>query len=387
MQGKSVVSIVRVEDTIGEAVSRAAELIGGLSGKFKAGAKVLIKPNFIREEPSVVGTTTNFEVIKRVVELVREAGGQPVVGEASGNQYDTEAIYKLLGLREALDGVEVRDLDQDEIVGVKIKGATNLKEVGVAHSALDADYIICLPVLKTHMSTGTTLGMKNMMGVLPQREKWKMHMSGLHHALVDLNRLVKPDLVIVDGIVGMEGMGPTIGSPVEMNLILAGEDVVSVDTVGSAVMGFTTDEVEHLRLAGEAGLGINDLKRIEIKGENLETVSRPFKRPFGGKAILVWAQFQYRLGTFLLNHYDYDIRPLLKKFSDLYVARPRMNPERCVGCGRCVEACPRQALEMGQHPRIAYSKCDGCFLCMRTCPQKAYTMSRKPAWWLRLFAG
>ena len=283
MKKGTVVSIVRVEGAIGDAVSKATKLIGGLSERIKPGDKVLIKPNFIREEPSVVGTTTNFEIIKRVVALVREAGGHPVVGEASGNQYDTEEIYELLGLREALDGVEVRDLDRDEIVGVKIKGATNLKEVGVARSALEADYIISLPVLKTHMSTGTTLGMKNMMGVLPQREKWKMHMSGLHYALVDLNRLVKPDLVIVDGIVGMEGMGPTIGSPVEMNLILAGEDVVAVDTVGSAVMGFSADEVKHLQLAGQARLGINELKKINIKGEDLAAVSRRFKRPFVAK--------------------------------------------------------------------------------------------------------
>lgn len=386
MNKRTVVSIVRVQGAIGDAVSRAIELLGGLSGKIKSGAQVLIKPNFIREEPSVVGTTTNFEVIKRVVELVREAGGRPVVGEASGNQYDTEEVYKLLGLRETLDGVEVRDLDQDEIVGVKIRGATNLKEVGVARSALEADYIISIPVLKTHMSTGTTLGMKNMMGVLPQREKWKMHLSGLHHALVDLNRLVKPDLIIVDGIVGMEGMGPTIGSPVEMNLILAGEDVVAVDTVGSAVMGFSTEEVKHLQLAGEARLGVNDLERIEIKGEDLKAVSRPFQRPFGGKAILIWAQFQYRLGTFLLNRYDYDIRPLLKKISDLYVAKPKTNPEKCIGCGQCVEVCPQQALEIQGYPRIVYSKCDRCFLCMRTCPQKAYSMSRKPAWWLQLTA-
>jgi uncharacterized protein (DUF362 family)/ferredoxin len=384
MKKGTVVSIVRVEGAIGDAVSKATELIGGLSERIQPGDKVLIKPNFIREEPSVVGTTTNFEIIKRVVELVREAGGHPVVGEASGNQYDTEEIYELLGLREALDGVEVRDLDRDEIVGVTIQGATNLKEVGVARSALEADYIISLPVLKTHMSTGTTLGMKNMMGVLPQREKWKMHMSGLHYALVDLNRLVKPDLVIVDGIVGMEGMGPTIGSPVEMNLILAGEDVVAVDTVGSAVMGFNADEVKHLQLAGQARLGINELKKINIKGENLAAVSRRFKRPFGGKAILLWAQLQYRLGTFLLSRYDYDIRPFLKKVSDLYVAKPRINPERCVSCGQCVAICPRRALELRDHARIDYAKCDRCFLCMGTCPQKVFTMSRKPAWWLRL---
>ncbi|UCE18342.1 MAG: DUF362 domain-containing protein [Gemmatimonadota bacterium] len=386
MSKKTSVSIVRIEKDINETVRKAVDLVGGLAPRISQGDKVLIKPNFIREEPSHVGTTTNIEVIKATVALVKEAGGVPTVAEASGNQYDTEYIYRTLGLREALGDVTVMDLDQDEIVTIKNDDAIALKEVGVARTVLEADLIIGLPLLKTHMTTSTTIGMKNMMGVLPQREKWKMHMSGLHQALVDLNRIAKPGFVIVDGVVGMEGFGPTIGSPVEMNLILAGEDVVAVDTVGSYVMGFQPQEVKHLELAGEQGLGIHDLNEIEILGEELESVVRAFKRSFGSKVIEVWAANQYRLGTFLLNRFNYDIRGFLKSVSDIYVTKPQLTKNLCDICGLCVETCPTGAVTIDSYPRFDYTRCTKCLRCVQHCPVKALRPSRKPATILKLFS-
>ena len=390
MSKEALVSIVRTDNSVEAAVEEAVNLIGGISSMVSPGDTVLIKPNCIREEPSYMGTTTNIEVIKAAVKLVKQAGAIPIVGEASGNQYDTEAVFENLGMREALEDVKVLDLDKQEIVSVQIEGAKALKEVGVAKVVLEADFIIGLPLLKTHMTTMTTIGMKNMMGVLPQREKWKMHMSGLHQALVDLNRLVKPDLVIVDGITGMEGLGPTIGTPVTMNLILAGNDVVAVDSVGSAVMGFELEEVEHLVLAGNDGLGVNNLQEIEILGEQIADVARPFKKPFnnnplGPKFLFVWAALQYRLGTFLLNRFDYDFRPWLKDVSDIYVAKPRLKKKLCNGCGDCVIVCKTQALKMTKNsPAIDYDSCSNCLRCVRVCPEGALTFSRKPAWLLKM---
>jgi uncharacterized protein (DUF362 family)/ferredoxin len=377
-----------MSDSIEAAVTNAVDLIGGLSSMISEGDTVLIKPNFIREEPSFTGTTTNIEVVKAIVKLVKKASAIPVVGEASGNQYDTEAIFENLGLREALRDVKILDLDRDEIVNVKIEGAEALKEVGVAKTVLEADFVIGVPLLKTHMTTNITIGMKNMMGVLPQREKWKMHMSGLHQALVDLNRLVKPDLVIVDGIVGMEGLGPTIGSPVQMDLILAGNDVVAVDTVGAAVMGFGSEEVEHLILAGRDGLGVNNLDDIEVRGERVKDVTRPFKRPFrsslGPGILFVWGNFQYRFGTFMLSRFGYDIRPLLMILPNIYVAKPKIRKQLCNKCAECVTVCRTKALTMKDYPSIDYSKCSKCLRCVQHCPEDAFSLSRKPAWMLNL---
>jgi uncharacterized protein (DUF362 family)/ferredoxin len=384
MNKRAKVSIVRVHDSIESAVQKAVDLIGGLSSIISEGQVVLIKPNFIREEPSIMGTTTNIEVVKAVIKLVNEAKAFPIVGEASGNQYDTEEIYENLGIRELLGDTNVLDLDRDDIVNVKIDGAKALKEVGIAKTVLDADVIISVPLLKTHMTTNITVGMKNMMGVLPQREKWKMHMSGLHQALVDLNRLAKPNLVIVDGLVGMEGLGPTIGYPVQMNLILAGTDVVAVDTVCGAVMGFKLQEVEHLILAGNDGLGVNNLDEIDIYGEKIESVAKPFRKPFNNslvpKFLFVWAVFQYRFGTFMLNRFDYDIRPLLKIVSNIYVAKPKLNKNLCDKCGECVELCRRRAITMRRFPKINYNKCSKCLFCVQHCPKLAISFSRKPAW-------
>ncbi len=152
MSKQAVVSIVRMNDSIEAAVTKAVDLVGGLSSMVSEGDTVLIKPNFIREEPSFMGTTTNIEVIKATVKLVKAANAIPIVGEASGNQYDTEAVYENLGLRKALEDVKILDLDKDEIVNVKIEGAKALKEVGVAKTVLEADFIISLPLLKTHMT-------------------------------------------------------------------------------------------------------------------------------------------------------------------------------------------------------------------------------------------
>ena len=388
MSDHALVSIVRVNSSIETAVSNAVDLIGGLSSMVSEGDTVLIKPNFIREEPSFTGTTTNIEVVRAVVKLVKEAKAFPVVGEASGNQYDTEAIYENIGLRERLGDVKILDLDRDEIVNVKIEGAKALKEVGIAKTALEADFIISVPLLKTHMTTNTTIGMKNMMGTLPQREKWKMHMSGLHQALVDLNRIVKPDLVVVDGNVGMEGLGPTIGRPVKMDLILAGRDVVAVDTVGSAVMGFKLEEVQHLVLAGKDGLGVNDLDKIEIRGEKIKDVARRFKKPFrnslGPKFLFVWGDIQYKIGTFLLNRFDYDIRPILKSFSNIYVSRPRLNKKLCNKCGECIEVCRTKTLTMKDYPVVDYGKCSKCLRCVDYCPENAFSISRKPGWMINM---
>jgi uncharacterized protein (DUF362 family)/ferredoxin len=388
MSKRSIVSIVRIDDSIDDAVSKAVGLIGGMPSDIGDGKTVLIKPNFIREEPSFMGTTTNIEVVGVVARLVAEAKAVPIIGEASGNQYDTETIFENLGVRETLGDLKVLDLDREEIVNVKIDGAKALKEVGVAKIVLEADYIISVPLLKTHMTTNITIGMKNMMGVLPQREKWKMHMSGLHQALVDLNRLVKPTLVVVDGVVGMEGLGPTIGTPVQMNLILASYDVVAVDTVGAALMGFKLDEVEHLMRAGRDGLGVNDLDEIEIRGESIESVAKTFKKPFrnslGPKFLFAWGNFQYRFGTFMLKRFDYDIRPFLKAVSDIYVAKPKLNKSLCDKCGDCIAVCRTGSISMSSFPMIDYGKCSKCLRCVQSCPQNALSFSRKPGWMLKM---
>jgi uncharacterized protein (DUF362 family) len=130
--------------------------------------------------------------------------------------------------------------------------------------------------MKTHKATKVTLGMKNMFGLLPDKFKAKYHAKGISKVVIDINTVIKPVFTVIDGFVAMEGNGPTDGTTVKMDLILAGKDVVATDATGARVMGFDPHEISHIRGASEKGLG--NIDNIEIMGSKLEDVTRVFKR-------------------------------------------------------------------------------------------------------------
>ncbi|HHF98941.1 MAG TPA: DUF362 domain-containing protein [Candidatus Aerophobetes bacterium] len=143
---------------------------------------------------------------------------------------------------------------------------------------LEADVVINMPVMKTHDVFPATLGIKNMKGIIREEDKKRFHRWGLSQAIVDLNKVALPDLTIIDGTVGMEGLGPTHGEPVNLGVIIVSRDVVAADSVASTVMGIDPMEIEYVKLAEKEGLGCADLSKIEIVGERLESIIRPFKR-------------------------------------------------------------------------------------------------------------
>lgn len=195
---------------------------------------------------------------------------------------DTEEAIKETGysnLRE--EGYEVIDLKRKgiEVVTVPIPMGKSLKEVTLPKVVVDAKAIIDVPKMKTHDQTLVTLCLKNMKGVLPDAFKRKLHTTfGIMQGVADLCTVVKPDLCVVDGILAMEGIGPVLGDPVEMNLIITGYDPVAVDAVTSAVMGFEPMDYGCVYSAAQTGVGIDDLNQIEIVGESISSVERRFKR-------------------------------------------------------------------------------------------------------------
>jgi uncharacterized protein (DUF362 family)/ferredoxin len=383
---KSKVALAICEGNVESTIRQTLTLLGGLPPSMGIDSTVLIKPNFIRAEPASVGTTTSVSVVEAVVNIVKETGARVIVGEASGNQYDTEEVFEFIGLKQKLPGVQIIDLDRTEIVSCRIPRAKSLKEVGISKVALESDFVISLPILKTHNATIMTGALKNMMGTLPQREKWKMHLGGLHQSLADLNRQIKPDLVIMDALTCQEGLGPTMGRPVQMNLILASYDAVAIDAVGTAVMEIDPKEIKHIQLASEAGLGRGDLEEIEILGQTIEQVSRPFKRPFALWFFLLTGLWQYKLGNALLKYFNYDIRNILRKFASFHLPKPQLLKEYCVRDGHCIDICPTGAISMKRFPKINYNLCNGCMRCFNSCENQAYKLSRKPRWIMKLLS-
>ena len=282
----SPAAVAAVRRAVASAISSVCEL-----GKMVAGKSVVLKPNVFAPNPAP--TTTDPRVVVAVGELCREAGaGRVIVAEGrsiSTAKYrkganSTRACFDKVGMTEALEAasIEAVYLEDDEFVEVPLPGAQILKTAHVPRTIMEADVFINLPVMKIHSLTTVTLAIKNLHGIVSDYDKLYQHCYrelALARKLTDLLRIRRVDLNVMDALVAQEADHATEGRPVEMGLILASTDAVALDAVAGAVMGLDQDEVDTTRLAGEAGLGEADLSKIEVVGEQIESVRRPFARP------------------------------------------------------------------------------------------------------------
>ncbi len=279
----SKVSIVKVEgrerEQVAAGVRRAVTLAGGLVDIIRPGSLVIVKPNMIAPPTSAeAGACTSALVCQAVADLVRETGARPVIAESSSRGADTEAAYRIMGYEDLRrQGYEVVDLKQDRAVRLPIAGRI-LQEITTFELVTKADAIISVPVLKTHDQGQITLSLKNLKGLVIDTDKRRIHQLGMFEGAVDLVAYFKPVFAVVDGLIGQEGLGPLMGLPVEMGLLLAGRDLVAVDAVGGCVMGFEAEDVPITKAAAERGLGTLDLAKIEVVGESVDTVRRRFLR-------------------------------------------------------------------------------------------------------------
>jgi uncharacterized protein (DUF362 family) len=163
---------------------------------------------------------------------------------------------------------------EDDKIKINIPNGTALKDITIPRIVKESA-IISAAKMKTHTATKVTLGLKNMFGLLPDKMKFMYHAKGISDVIVDINTVVKPQITIVDGFVAMEGNGPTDGSPVKMDLVVAGRDVVATDATCARIMGLEPHEIKHIRTAHQKGLG--QIDDIEIIGANLQDVKRSFK--------------------------------------------------------------------------------------------------------------
>ena len=290
MAVNEIVSIVRVDKSgIENAVRQAIDLSGGLAEVVKPDSRVLIKPNLVRPEPSGSGLITDCRITEAVAKVVLEQGPKSVIiGEGSGAGYDfdgshsTDEAFRVSGTADVARrlGMEVRNLNRDASMEVKIDNPYVMDRVRVARTALESDVIISIPVLKTHDRTLVTLSLKNMKGVMTGAEKRKSHRLGLDKAIADLNSVVRPSFVVVDGLVGMQGLWDYPQDRFELGLVMAGRDPVVVDTAGTYLMGFDPAQVMHLQYFARRQRTPADLSQIELVGEAIEEHRQSLKSGF-----------------------------------------------------------------------------------------------------------
>ena len=273
---KSTVAIVKGERGH-EPVFKALDLIDyqtALSG-YK---KVLIKVNFITTMTWDSGATTDPIVVEALIQRLKKLPMEIYVVESDATMTNADKAFEATGMAEMCKqyGVECLNLRHvKDKVKLPVPGCETLKSITVPRIVTESA-IISAAKMKTHMATKVTLGMKNMFGLLPDKFKAKYHAKGISKVIVDINTVIKPHLTVIDGFVAMEGKGPTDGSPVKMDLIIAGKDPVATDATCARVMGLDPHEISHIRTAYQKGLG--NIDNIEIVGAKLEDVKKVFKR-------------------------------------------------------------------------------------------------------------
>ena len=239
--------------------------------------KVLVKVNFITDKTWDTGATTDPIVVEAIIKKLEDLPVKVYVVESDATITNADKAFEKTGMKDMCSRNGVEWLNLRHVKGrvkLKVPNGETLQSITVPRLVTESA-VISAAKLKTHLNTTVTLGMKNMFGLLPDKFKGKYHMKGISNVLVDINTVLKPALTVIDGFVGMEGEGPVDGTPVQMNLIIAGKDVVATDATAARVMGFNPYEIKHIRKAYEKGLGSSE---AQIVGEKLETVKRIFKR-------------------------------------------------------------------------------------------------------------
>lgn len=285
----SRVAITRVAagDTEG-AVRDAIRLAGGLEDLVHPNSRVLIKPNQCKPCPRHSGFVTDGAVVEAVTRVVLERNPASVVigdGAIAGWDFEgfsTQEAFEASGVTEVARrlGVELRNLNADAVEEMRVPGGVAFDRVRIARTAIDADVIISVPVLKMGIRTHVSLSLKNMKGVMPGGEKRKSHLVGLDMAVADLCTVVKPHFAVIDGTTGSEGMGEYPQDAREMGVIVAGRDPLNVDIVGASLMGVEPCQVLHLRNVAVRDNREASLDGIELVGERLEDHRQIFARPF-----------------------------------------------------------------------------------------------------------
>ncbi len=281
---KSIVGIAKNDDPAA-ATREAISLAGGLKDVVKPGSWVVIKPNGTVPRPPEAGVVTRPEVLRAVIESVKEAGaGRITVAESGGTRNpDGSPLLQTAGWDKVIreTGVEWLSINASPTRMVRPENPLGMDEYTVCPAILDCDVLISVAVLKTHNTAILTAALKNMFGIVPGY-KMAIHKAlKVDTAIADLNKLHKLDFAIVQACPGMEGYGPVSGTPVDLKAVLAGRDAVAVDAVGAEIIGLNPYEVRHLVHCEKLGLGTADLSKIEVRGVAIGKLRRRFAGPWG----------------------------------------------------------------------------------------------------------
>lgn len=364
------VAVVRCKTYNVEAVKPALEealnAVNGLDF-VKSGMKIIIKPNLVSFKKPDAAATTHPALLEALVEMLLARGADVTIGDSPGGPHSLPLLNRVYA---------ATGMDRVEKLGAKLNRNMNEKTVDFPEGKVlknftyteyldEADAIIDFCKLKSHGMLGMSAAVKNLFGTIPGLKKPEVHYKFQNDAefadmLVDLNEYFKPRLAICDAVVGMEGNGPTAGTPRQIGAIIASKSTYYADVVGAELIGMNIDGLPTLQAAYERGFAPSSSKNLRVYGDIRALTVDDFKAPpVRGLSFMRKGNVLHFISKAALEH-----KPTLKK-------------RFCVGCGECARMCPAKAIEMkNKKPHINREKCIRCFCCQEFCPRAAMVAHR-----------
>ena len=346
-----------------EALENVINATGGLDW-VRPGMTVGIKANLVSMLKPEAAATTHPALICQLVRMLKDRGADVIVGDSPGglyNQLYVDRVYAAAGMHAAEKAGAV--LNRDFGCGTASNPAAVKARTFEYTSWLDkCDGIINFCKLKTHGMMGMSCAVKNMFGAVPGTRKPEMHYmypdaDDFADMIVDIHEYFAPKLCIVDAVTGMEGNGPTSGTPRHIGCVLAGKNAYELDMACADIIGIDRAAVPTIAAAARRGLAP---EKYEADRDITPFLQRDVMLP-PRRDILFFA------GS-----------PVGKAISALLSARPALEKDKCTGCEKCRKVCPADAIVMRKRrPVIDRKKCIRCFCCQEFCPQAAM-ISKRP---------
>lgn len=342
----------------------------GVWDEIKPGMTVVIKPNLVMSSKPGNAIATHPALVAAVGKCVQKAGADVVIAESPGGPYTPaamKAVFRGCGYTDMAKDCGFTLYTDCKSREVSLPGAVRCRQLSVVEPFLTREYLIDMAKLKTHSMVGFSGAVKNLFGTVPGLQKPELHCrfpekQPFSEMLVDLCDFLKPDLCFLDGILAMEGNGPTGGRPRSLGVLGASKSPYALDVCGAALIGLEPESVLMLKEADRRGLGPISPEECQLVKESVEALAQPDFL----KAEASSTDFIDRLPKFL--------RPAAKKIA---TPTPKIRKADCVGCGKCAESCPQHTIVIRDGKAVIdYKKCIRCFCCHEMCPKHVIDIRR-----------
>lgn len=345
---------------------------GGLDW-VQEGMMIGIKANLVTYFHPDAAATTHPVLLCALVNMLRSRGASVIIGDSPGGLYNhvyVNRIYSATGMKdvEAAGAILNQDFSVNQANYPEAKAATTFTYTGWLDKV---DAIINFCKLKTHGMIGMSAAAKNMFGVVPGTMKPEYHyrfpnQESFSDMIVDLDEYFKPRLSIVDAVVGMEGNGPTAGTPRHIGAIAASDNPHALDLVCAKLIGIEPQNVPTLQAAIRRELCPSRVGELEIIGDVDQLCVPDFRLVSGSRSI----QFHKSAKSGFA-------RLTGKVLQNSLASIPKLHAAECVGCAECARICPAKAITIKAHkPVINRDACIRCFCCQEFCPKGAMKVHR-----------